>query len=358
MCEGLSPHTDLMNFVKSLYMEQHQIEFADSGLQKGALRFGSFTLKSGRDSTYFWNAGNGYSDGQGLLAVGRAHAYQIGSAIREGTRIDILHGPATKGIALVGITADEHAKGNGSVRFCYDVLDTAVTPDEALERLGEVGIEVIGEIVVPDFEYTGDGARDFSTIFSERLRETDATFVFAAAHGGIVPAALMVKELYDATGTNLRWGYNRPVPKGKGDPKERYLVGDLRGGDRVLVIRPENEPSPPIAGPLQEGDHVALVDDVTTDGGTKITGWETLTGYRDNLTCAGVFIQLDRQEMVLGTDKTARQRLEENGMPLNAILEARPMIAHYHREGEISDEQLLGFIQQQADFGARSPPKE
>ena len=62
--------------------------------------------------------------------------------------------------------------------------------------------------------------------------------------------------------------------------------------------------------------------------------------------------------MVKGTDKTARQRLEENGMELNAILEAKSMIAHYHRTGVISDEQLLEFIQQQADFGAKSPPKE
>lgn len=341
-----------------MYMKQHQIEFADSGLQKGALKFGDFTLKSGRKSTYFWNAGEGYSDGQGLLAVCRAHAYQIGSAMEEGTRIDSLHGPATKGIALVGGGADELAKGKYSLRFCHDVLNATVTPDEALERLGEIGIEVIGEIVVPDFEYTGDGAREFSAEFVERLKGTDATFVFARAHGGIVPAALMVKELYDTAGTNLRWGYNRPVPKEKGDPKERYLVGDLRKGDRILVIRPENEPNPPIAGPLQDGDHVAMVDDVVTDGGTKITGWKTLTGYRSNLTCAGVFIQLDRQEMVLGTDKTARQRLKENGMELNAILEARPLVAHYHRKGPITDEQLLGFIQQQADFGAKSPPTE
>lgn len=339
-------------------MNKRQIEFADSGLEHGALRFGSFTLKSGRNSTYFWNAGNGYSTGKGLHAVGRGHAYQIGSAMEEGKRIDILHGPATKGIALVPITADELYKGGTNVRFCFDRLESAVTPEEARKKLEAVGIEFIGEMVVPDFDYDGKTAREFSEEFSEKLRGTEATFVLAEPHSGIVPAALMVKEAY-GHGLNLRWGYTRPVPKlGKGDPREEYLVGSMEEGDRVLVIRPENEPESPVAGPLGDGDHVAMVDDVTTDGGTKIDGWGTLTGYRDGLTCAGVYIQLDRQEMVKGTDQTARQRLEENGMPLDAILEARELVAHYHRTGEISDGQLLEFIQQQADFGAQSPPEK
>ncbi len=348
-----------MNFVKSLYMNEHQIKFADSGLKHGALKFGSFTLKSKRNSTYFWNAGNGYSTGEGLYVVAGAHARQIGEAMKEGTEINILHGPAMKAVPIVPVTADKMYKDDGTnVRFCHDVLETIATPAEALKQLRNINIEIIDEMVVPDFEYTGKGAREFSEEFAEKLRGIDATFVLAEPHAGIVAAALMVKEAYEH-GLNLRWGYTRPVPKlEKGDPREAYLVGKMEEGDRVLVIRGENEPSPPIAGDLREGDHVAMVDDVTTDGGTKITGWETLTGYRDGLTCAGVYIQLDRQEMVKGTDQTARQRLKENGMELNAILEAREMIAHYHRTGVISDEQLLDFVQQQADFGAKSPPKE
>lgn len=362
MCEGLSPHIDLMKFLKSLYMNQYQIEFADSGLQKNALRFGDFTLKSGRPSTYFWTAGNGYSDGQGALAVARAHAYQIGNAMREGTRIDILHGPATKGFILVGTSADELYKGGTNIRFCHDMLKATATLDDTLEALKDMDIEVVETMPVTGNCFSGESAREFSKEFGDKLRaavnDTGATFVLGEAHNGIIPAALMAKELYDIHGINVRLGYNRPVPKDKGDPKERYLVGDLRRGDRVIVVESQCVSEPPVAGPLKDGDHVALVDDVVTTGDTKITGWDILTGCRNGLTCAGVFIQLDRQETLQDSNESAVEMLERVGMPVYPILRAREMVSHYYREGKVTEEQMESFRKQQAEFGAKLLPGE
>jgi len=82
-------------------MQQYQLTFIDLVLRRQALRFGRFTLKSGRESPYFFNAGL-FSDGESLAAVGSCYAAAIVSA---GLAFDMLFGPAYKGIALVTATA-------------------------------------------------------------------------------------------------------------------------------------------------------------------------------------------------------------------------------------------------------------
>src|SRR5258708_23995941 len=84
----------------------YQSEFIDLCVQLGVLRFGSFTLKSGRESPYFFNAGL-FNTGAAIGAVGRAYAAAVAAS---DLKFDMLFGPAYKGIPLVTITASALAE--------------------------------------------------------------------------------------------------------------------------------------------------------------------------------------------------------------------------------------------------------
>jgi orotate phosphoribosyltransferase len=87
----------------------YQSDFIDLCVRLGVLRFGSFTLKSGRISPYFFNAGL-FNTGEAIGAVGRAYAAAVaGSSLH----FDMLFGPAYKGIPLVTITAAALAEQAG-----------------------------------------------------------------------------------------------------------------------------------------------------------------------------------------------------------------------------------------------------
>ncbi|GAC1302980.1 MAG: orotate phosphoribosyltransferase [Steroidobacteraceae bacterium] len=95
----------------------YQREFIELCLALGVLKFGSFTLKSGRDSPYFFNAGS-FSTGAAIAAVGRAYAAALTAA---GVSFDMLFGPAYKGIPLVTATAAALAQHHArSVPFAFN----------------------------------------------------------------------------------------------------------------------------------------------------------------------------------------------------------------------------------------------
>jgi len=98
-------------------MENYQREFLDLALRLGVLRFGRFTLKSGRQSPYFFNAGL-FDTGSAIAGLGRAYAAAL---VRSGLEFDLLFGPAYKGIPLVATTAaalhDHHGR---DVPFCFN----------------------------------------------------------------------------------------------------------------------------------------------------------------------------------------------------------------------------------------------
>ncbi len=82
-------------------MQDYQQEFLDFALKAGVLRFGEFTLKSGRKSPYFFNAGL-FNTGACLAHLGRYYAKAIHTSRIE---FDLIFGPAYKGIPLAAVTA-------------------------------------------------------------------------------------------------------------------------------------------------------------------------------------------------------------------------------------------------------------
>jgi len=87
----------------------YQSEFIDLCVQLGVLRLGSFTHKSGRESPYFFNAGL-FNTGTSIAAVGRAYSAALSAS---DLNVDMLFGPAYKGIPLVAITAAAMAERHG-----------------------------------------------------------------------------------------------------------------------------------------------------------------------------------------------------------------------------------------------------
>jgi orotate phosphoribosyltransferase len=82
-------------------MQLYQREFIRFAIERGVLRFGDFTLKSGRSSPYFFNAGL-FDSGQALAQLGRFYAQAV---VDSGIAFDVLFGPAYKGIPLAASTA-------------------------------------------------------------------------------------------------------------------------------------------------------------------------------------------------------------------------------------------------------------
>lgn len=98
-------------------MKAYQREFIEFAIARGVLKFGEFTLKSGRVSPYFFNAGL-FNTGGDLAKLGRFYANAI---IDANIQFDVLFGPAYKGIPIASTTAvalaDQH---NQDVPYCFN----------------------------------------------------------------------------------------------------------------------------------------------------------------------------------------------------------------------------------------------
>jgi orotate phosphoribosyltransferase len=120
----------------------HPPDFIRLCLDLGVLRFGEFTLKSGRRSPYFFNAGL-FNTGHAIGALGRFYAR---AAVLSGVPFDMLFGPAYKGITLAAATAIALAEFGHNVPFCYNRKETK----DHGEGGRVVGAPVAGRVLIVD----------------------------------------------------------------------------------------------------------------------------------------------------------------------------------------------------------------
>jgi orotate phosphoribosyltransferase len=151
-------------------MHDYQADFIDLALEYQALRFGEFTLKSGRVSPYFFNAGR-FNDGAALARLGRCYAAAL---VAGGLAYDMLFGPAYKGIPLVAATAVALAEHHGrSVPWAFNRKEAK----DHGEAGSLVGSPLAGRVVIVDDVITAGTAIRESV---ELIRRAGATPVAVA----------------------------------------------------------------------------------------------------------------------------------------------------------------------------------
>lgn len=124
-------------------MKAYQREFIEFALAKGVLKFGEFTLKSGRTSPYFFNAGL-FNTGRDLNRLGKFYAAALEDA---GIAYDLVFGPAYKGIPIATTTVvalDEHY--GKDVPYCFNRKEAK----DHGEGGNLVGSELAGRVMLVD----------------------------------------------------------------------------------------------------------------------------------------------------------------------------------------------------------------
>lgn len=118
-------------------MEQYKKDFIDFMLEAQVLKFGSFTLKSGRQSPFFMNAG-AYVTGSQLMRLGRFYAQAVHDNF--GDDFDVFFGPAYKGIPLAVTTAISYYELFGKeVKYCCDRKEAK---DHGADKGGLLGYNI------------------------------------------------------------------------------------------------------------------------------------------------------------------------------------------------------------------------
>ncbi len=164
-------------------MQAYKQEFLEFAIDAGVLRFGEFTLKSGRVSPYFFNAGL-FNRGSHLARLGRFYAQAI---IDAGIGFDVLFGPAYKGIPLAAAAsialadhhdldtpwcfnrkeAKDHGEGGnlvgapleGRVLIIDDVITAGTAIRESLQIIDAAGASAAGVVIALDRQERGQGDR-------------------------------------------------------------------------------------------------------------------------------------------------------------------------------------------------------
>mgnify|MGYP001812750360 FL=1 len=124
-------------------MQNYKQKFFELAMARGNLKFGEFTLKSGRVSPYFFNAG-GFDDGRSLEVLADCYAQAV---LDAGISFDMLFGPAYKGIPLAaGIAIMLNASHGRNVPFAYNRKEAK----DHGEGGSLVGAELSGNVLITD----------------------------------------------------------------------------------------------------------------------------------------------------------------------------------------------------------------
>ncbi|MCK4709938.1 MAG: orotate phosphoribosyltransferase, partial [Gammaproteobacteria bacterium] len=162
-------------------MLEFQHQFLDYCIQRGVLKFGEFTLKSGRISPYFFNAGL-FNTGEDMDKLGSFYAQAI---IQAGIDFDVLFGPAYKGIPLAAITASslytkfqlnkpyaydrkekkDHGEGGqivgadiqGDILIIDDVITAGTAIRQSMQLIESLGAKVTAVTIALDRQEKGQG---------------------------------------------------------------------------------------------------------------------------------------------------------------------------------------------------------
>ena len=135
-------------------MQDYQKEFLDFAIDVGVLRFGEFTLKSGRVSPYFFNSGL-FNTGSSLARLGRYYAQAV---VESGIEFDMIYGPAYKGIPLASTLAialaDHHDR---DVPYCFNRKEAKPHGEGGTI----VGAELEGRVlIIDDVSSAGTSVRE------------------------------------------------------------------------------------------------------------------------------------------------------------------------------------------------------
>ena len=162
-------------------MKAYQREFIEFALSKQVLKFGEFTLKSGRKSPYFFNAGL-FNSGRDLAKLGRFYAAAL---VDAGISYDVLFGPAYKGIPIASATAvqlaevhdqdvpwcfnrkeaKDHGEGGnlvgsplqGRIMLVDDVITAGTAIRESMDIIKANGAALAGVLIALDRQEKGKG---------------------------------------------------------------------------------------------------------------------------------------------------------------------------------------------------------
>lgn len=182
-------------------MLPYKSEFIELSLEIGALKFGQFTLKSGRVSPYFFNSGL-FNTGYAVAKLCRYYAAAVDDSDIE---FDMLFGPAYKGIPLVALTAaalaehhdydvpfsfnrkeiKTHGEGGstigspieGRVLVIDDVITAGTAIKETAELIHQAGAEVAGVVIAVDRQERGSGEQSAVQEVQDSLKAPVASII-------------------------------------------------------------------------------------------------------------------------------------------------------------------------------------
>ncbi|WP_251309147.1 orotate phosphoribosyltransferase [Halomonas sp. NCCP-2165] len=200
-------------------MQPYQREFIEFAIEQGVLRFGEFTLKSGRVSPYFFNAGL-FKSGAALARLGRCYAQAIADS---GLDFDVLFGPAYKGIPLAATTAvaladghdrdtpfafnrkeaKDHGEGGnivgadlaGRILIIDDVITAGTAIGEVMQLIDGAGAKAAGVVIALDRQERGKGEQS-------AIQEVEARYGMPVV--SIVTLDLVLEYLEEHAGEELK----------------------------------------------------------------------------------------------------------------------------------------------------------